>query len=115
MDIPEQDKLRLRETVFTRSQEAWSQRIAKRPSHRFRNFSKRLLNNAVIIHYQLYLKNLHLFETLYQAKGKNLLAVVDAIRKAVAKGGEPFAAVQSLLSKPAGVDGDEALEVINQH
>jgi predicted aminopeptidase len=115
MDIPEQDKLRLRETVFTRSQEAWSQRIAKRPSHRFRNFSKHLLNNAVIIHYRLYLKDLHLFEALYQAKGKNLLAVVDAIRNAVAKGGEPFAAVRSLLNQPSRVDGDEALEMIDQH
>ena len=48
----------------------------------------------------LYLKNLELFEALYEAEGKNLVQVIDSIREAVAKGGEPFEAVQSLLSKP---------------
>jgi hypothetical protein len=67
------------------------------PTHRFRNF-KQPLNNAVIIHYMLYLKNLKLFEALYEAEGKNLVRVIDSIRKAVVKGGEPFEAVQSLLS-----------------
>jgi hypothetical protein len=47
----------------------------------------------------LYLKNLKLFEALYEAEGKNLVQVIDSIREAVAKGGEPFEAVQSLLSK----------------
>ncbi len=47
----------------------------------------------------LYLKNLKLFEALYEAEGKNLVRAIDSIREAVAKGGEPFEAVQSLLSK----------------
>ena len=46
----------------------------------------------------LYLKNLKLFEALYEAEGKNLVQAIDSIREAVAKGGEPFKAVQSLLS-----------------
>jgi predicted aminopeptidase len=115
MDIPEEDKLRLRQAVFTRSKEEWSRQVAQRSSHRFRNFSSRLLNNAVVIHYQLYLKNLHLFEALYEAQGKNLLAVIDAIRKAVARDGEPFAAVQSLLANRPKIDESEVLEMMNQH
>jgi predicted aminopeptidase len=95
--IPEVEKLRLREEVFARGKEEWSGRVAEHPSHRFRNFSQQKLNNAVVIHYQLYLKNLELFEALYQAQAQNLVAVIGAIREAVAKGGEPFEAVQKLL------------------
>ena len=98
-EISEEEKLRLRQGVFARAKEEWSEWIASHPTHRFRNFAKQSLNNAVIIHYMLYLKNLKLFEALYEAEGKNLVRVIDSIRKAVAKGGEPFEAVQNLLSK----------------
>jgi hypothetical protein len=47
----------------------------------------------------LYLKNLKLFEALYEAEDKSLVRTIDAIREAVAKGDEPFEAVQNLLSK----------------
>src|SRR5262245_57353884 len=97
--IPEEEKLLLREQVFTRGKEEWSEWVTKHPTHRFRNFSKQSLNNAVIIHYMLYLKNLKLFEALYEAEGKSLMQAIDVIRAAVAKGGEPFEAVQDLLSK----------------
>jgi predicted aminopeptidase len=98
-DIPEEDKLRLRQEVFARAKEEWSEWIIKHPTHRFRNFSKQPLNNAVIIHYMLYLKNLKLFEAVYETEGKNLVQVIDSIREAVAKSGEPFEAVQNLLSR----------------
>jgi predicted aminopeptidase len=97
--IPEEEKLLLRQQVFARGKEEWSEWVTKHPTHRFRNFSKQPLNNAVIIHYMLYLKNLKLFEALYEAEGKSLVRVIDAIREAVAKGGEPFEAVRDLLSK----------------
>jgi predicted aminopeptidase len=96
--IPEEEKLLLRQQVFTRGKEEWSEWVTQHPTHRFRNFSKQPLNNAVIIHYMLYLKNLKLFEALYEAEGKNLVQVIDSIREAVANGGEPFKAVQNLLS-----------------
>ena len=98
-EIPDEEKLRLRQGVFTQAKEAWSETIAPNPTHRFRNFAKQPLNNAVIIHYRLYLKNLKLFEALYESQGKNLVAAIDAIRGAVANGGEPFEAVQNLLNK----------------
>jgi predicted aminopeptidase len=97
-DIPEEDKLRLRQGVFARAKEEWSEWIAQHPTHRFRYFAQQPLNNAVIIHYWLYLKNLKLFEALYEAEGKNLVRAIDSIREAVARGGEPFESVQSLLS-----------------
>ena len=95
---PEEEKLLLRQQVFTRGKEEWAEWVTQYPTQRFRNFSKQPLNNAVIIHYMLYLKNLKLFEALYEAEGKNLVQAIDSIREAVAKGGEPFKAVQNLLS-----------------
>ncbi|HEY7317462.1 MAG TPA: aminopeptidase [Candidatus Binatia bacterium] len=96
-DIPYEDKLRLREEVFARSQAEWARRIANPPGHRFRSFAQQPLNNAVIINYFLYLKNLKLFEALYQAEGKDLPRTIGAIKEAVANGGEPFDAVRKRL------------------
>jgi predicted aminopeptidase len=97
-DIPFEDKLRLREEVFARSKAEWARRMADPPSYRSRNFPQRPLNNAVIIQYALYLKNLGLFEALYNAEGKSLIRVINLIREAVSKGGEPFEQVQALLN-----------------
>ncbi len=97
-DIPAEEKLRVRKEVFSRAQEEWQGRVAERPRHRFRNFSQQSLNNAVMIHYLLYLKNLRLFEALYEKREQNLARTIDAIREAVAKGNEPFEAVTRLVS-----------------
>jgi len=98
-DIPRADKLRLREQVFTRSKAEWTRRIADHPTHRFRVFSQRPLNNAVLMHYVVYLKDLDLLESLYALCGHNLVRMVDAMRQAVAKGGEPFEAVRAWVDK----------------
>ncbi len=100
-DIPVEEKLRLREGVFDRGKKEWEERIASRPAHRFRGFAKQALNNAVMIHYMLYLKNLKLFESLYEAQGRSLVRVIDSMREAVPKGEEPFESVRGLLSRPA--------------
>lgn len=98
-DLPREDKLRLREQVFARSKTAWSSRIADRPLHRFRGFSQQPLNNAVLMHYVVYLKDLDLFETLYQACGGNLRRTIEVMRDTVKKQGEPFEAVRAWLDK----------------
>ncbi|HEX9262731.1 MAG TPA: aminopeptidase [Candidatus Binatia bacterium] len=98
-DIPRADKLRLREQVFARSKAEWLRRIEDRPAHRFRVFSQRPLNNAVLMHYVVYLKDLDLFESLYALCGDNLVRTVDALRHAVASGGEPFEAVRVWIDK----------------
>ena len=94
------EKLRLREEIFEHGKKAWAERIAARPLHRFRGFAAQPLNNAVMIHYLLYLKNLKLFEAIYEAREKNLIEAIDAIREAVKESGEPFEAVRGLVVSP---------------
>ncbi len=98
-DLSREDKLRLREEVFGRSKADWSRRIADRPAHRFRGFSQQPLNNAVLMHYIVYMKDLDMFESLYQACGRNLRRTIGVMRAAVENKGEPFEAVRAWLDK----------------
>ncbi len=98
-NIPYEDKLRLREAVFSRFKNEWTDRLANRSTHRFRGFAYQPMNNAVIIHYLLYLRNLEIFESIYQAEGQNLVRTIAVIRDAVEKGGEPFEQVRGLIDK----------------
>jgi predicted aminopeptidase len=98
-NIPLEDKLRLREQVFAQSESEWASRLADPQSYRFRNFLHQPFNNAVIIQYTLYLKNLKLFEALYDAEGKSLTRLIDSIREAVSKGGEPFEQLHALIDR----------------
>jgi len=96
-DLPLEDKLRLREEVFARSKAEWARRVSTGAAPRFRGFALQPLNNAVLMHYIIYLKNLKLFEALYDAEGRNLARFIATIREPVKGGDEPFAVVQSLL------------------
>lgn len=96
-EIPRDDKLRLREVVFSRGKEEWARRIADRPAHRFRGFSQQPLNNAVLMHYVVYLKDFDLFESLYEVAGKDLPKTIELLKKAAAQGGDPFEAVRQLV------------------
>ena len=98
-DIPRADKLRLREEVFARSQEEWRRYLAEHPDQSFRRFSQRSLNNAVLMNYLVYLTQIDMFESLYGANGNDLTRTVEAMRSAVAKGGDPFEAVRQWLDK----------------
>lgn len=96
-DMPLEEKLRLREEVFARSKAEWARRVSTGAAPRFRGFALQPLNNAVLIAYVIYLKNLPLFEGLYDAEGRNLARFIATIREPVKRGDEPFAVVQSLL------------------
>ena len=98
-DIPREDKLRLREEVFTRVKADWAQRISDRPGHRFQAFSNQPLNNAILMHYLVYLKDLDLFESIYEVRGRNLVKTIDTLRAIVAKGDEPFEAMRTWFAK----------------
>lgn len=99
-DIAEEEKLKLREDIFSRSKEEWSRRLAAQPGYRFRAYEREKVNNAVIAHYLLYFKDLQLFESLYQAEGKDLARAVGMIRESVQKNnGDPFESVRELVSK----------------
>ncbi len=97
-DVAQEEKLKLREEIFSRSKDEWSRRIASRPNHRFRAFGQQPVNNAVIAHHLLYLRDLDLFESLYEAEGKELARLVALIRESVQQnGGDPFEAARGLL------------------
>ncbi|HEY1269308.1 MAG TPA: aminopeptidase [Candidatus Binatia bacterium] len=95
-NIPDAEKLRLREEVFARAQANWADRIADHPNHRYIGFAKVSLNNAVLMHYLLYFKDLELFETVYQLNGKNLARSIASIKDAVKTGGDPYGDVKVL-------------------
>ena len=95
--MPRDAKLRLRQEVFTRSKAEWARRIADRPPHRFRTFSQQTLNNAVLMHYVVYLKDFDLFESLYAIGRQGLGKTIELLQQAVAKGGEPFEAVRQMV------------------
>jgi len=98
-DIAKDDKLRLREEIFARAKAEWARRVADRPVQRFRGFSQQPLNNAVLMHYLVYLKDLDLFESIYESSGRNLERTIEAIRNAVRDRGEPFEALRAWLDK----------------
>jgi hypothetical protein len=51
------------------------------------------------MHYVVYLKDLDMFEALYQACGRNLRRTIDVMRDAVKKKAEPFEALRAWLDK----------------
>jgi predicted aminopeptidase len=97
-EVPLDDKLREREKIFNDAKERWGRRIEEEPTHRFRNFPKQPLNNAVMIHYMLYMKDLRLFDELYAFQGKDLARTIKIIREKVAGAPEPFQAVRAAIS-----------------
>jgi dsRNA-specific ribonuclease len=51
------------------------------------------------MNYLVYLTQIDMFESLYGANGNVLTRTVEAMRSAVAKGGDPFEAVRQWLDK----------------
>jgi predicted aminopeptidase len=98
-ELPEEKKLQRRGEIFANAQEKWAERIANRPGHRFRGFTKEKINNAVIAHYLLYLRDLDLFESLYQAKMKDLPGMIALVKDSVQDGGDPFESVRGLVEE----------------
>lgn len=98
-DVAIEEKLRLREEIFTRSKQQWARQVAHRPQHRFRGYSQQHINNAVLVNYLLYLKDLDLFDSLYEINGKDLVRTLALIRENVRDGRAPFDAVRELLKE----------------
>ena len=99
-DLALDEKLRMREEIFQKSKQDWAKRIADRPAHRFRGYAQQKVNNAVIAHYLLYVRELDLFESLYEARGGDLEGTVASIEKSVRNHRDPFEAVRQLLASP---------------
>ena len=96
-DLSKEEKLRLRQSVFSRSQKKWVHLVADKTQHQYKGFSEQEVNNALIAHYLLYLGGLELFESLYQVQGKDLVELVDSIRESISESEAPFKAVKRLL------------------
>ncbi len=107
-DIPDEKKLELRQGIFSRSQQEWSNLITDRPQHRYGSYAKREVNNAVIAHYQLYLGGLHLFESIYQSQGKDLVRVWMVIEESVEISDDPWDGVRELLPSQSSLPAPES-------
>ena len=93
-----EEKLRQREVLFTRLQDAF--RLLPSPVRRLSNFTEVKLNNAIFLQQFVYLKALPLFERIYQQHGQNLRAALTQMTEAAKTGEDPFAAVQKLADQP---------------
>jgi predicted aminopeptidase len=92
-DMGHAEKISRREAIFSASQKEWAARISDRPAHRHRAYAGKNLNNAVVAHYLLYLKDLDLFEALYVREGKDLRRSLEVIKDRLAQSQDPFDAV----------------------
>ncbi len=99
-DLPEADKLRRREEVFARSRRQWASALEGRPGHRHVSFSRRPLDNAVILQSLLYVTELARFEEIYRREGQNLRRAVEAVRAATRDAQDPFDALPRIAPRP---------------
>jgi predicted aminopeptidase len=95
-EIAVEEKLKLREEIFARAKSEWARRVASRSDHRFSGFAQQEINNAVIVAYLLYLKELELFESLYEAQGRDLGRFVESVGESVQDSDDPFETVRRL-------------------
>ena len=91
--VPEAEKLRRREEVFARSRRQWAKTLDGRPHHRHASFSRRKLDNAVILQSLLYVTDLARFEELYQREAGDLTRAIEAVGKVSRDAGDPFDAL----------------------
>ena len=102
--VSEAEKLRQRAVLFVRLQEEF--RSLPGPVRQNTDFASVQLNNAVVLQYLMYLKELALFEQLYQQNGRELRVTLARITEAAKKEDDPFAGVRALAhvsGVPAGL------------
>lgn len=101
--VSDDEKMRQREELFTRLQEEF--RNLPGPVRQNANFASVKLNNAVILHYLLYLQELALFEQIYQQNGRDLHAALARIIVAAKEEKEdPFSGVRALADSQPRID-----------
>jgi len=94
--VSEAEKLRQREDLFAQLQEEFHHLPG--PVRQNTDFGAVKLNNAVLIQYLVYLKELALFEQVYQQNGQDLRITLARLTEAAKKEKDPFAGVRELAS-----------------
>jgi predicted aminopeptidase len=94
--LSETEKLSQREKLFVRLQEDF--RNLPGPVRQNSDFATVQLNNAVVLHYLVYLKDLMVFEEVFQQNRQDLRDALTRIIAAAKKADDPFAAVKELAN-----------------
>jgi predicted aminopeptidase len=94
--VSEGEKLHRREELFAQLQEDFHHLPG--PVRQNTDFGVVKLNNAVLIQYLVYVKELALFERVYQQNGQDLRVTLARLTEAAKKEKDPFAGVRELVS-----------------
>ena len=89
--VTQAEKLSKREKLFARIQQEY--RALPGPLNDTSPFASGTLNNAILLHHLVYMKELALFEQVYQHTGQDLQRTLSRITDSVADTAEPFAEV----------------------
>ncbi len=93
--LTDEEKLTRRKDVFARLQEGFHQLSGT--GARTSDFASGQLNNAVIVHYLTYLRDLRVFERMYEQNDQDLRQTLDAIAALAEDAERPFEAVRRVV------------------
>ena len=94
--ISDEEKLRQRDGLFAQLQEEFHHLPG--PVRQNTDFGSVKLNNAVLLQYLVYLKELAVFEQVYQQNGRDLQITLARLTEAAKKEDDPFAGIERLVS-----------------
>jgi predicted aminopeptidase len=94
--MSDEEKLRQREGLFAQLQEEFHHLPG--PVRQNTDFGSVKLNNAVLLQYLVYLKDLSVFEQVYQQSGQDLRLTLARLTEAAKKKDDPFAGIEELVS-----------------
>ena len=94
--LSEEDKLKQRKEVFAQLQDEFRQLPGEIPQTS--DFATVQLNNAVLLQYLMYLKDLGVFERFYDQHNQDLQQTLEAITRIAEDADDPFEAVRGRLS-----------------
>jgi predicted aminopeptidase len=99
-DLTPEDKISRRGPIFESARSSFDSSVQPRLRTAYRGWSRATVNNATLIGTRLYYDRLDAFERVYDAFDSDLVAVLDAIRAAVAsRPGDPWSALAELDSR----------------
>ena len=97
--MSDEEKLRQREGLFAQLQEEFHHLPG--PVRQNTDFGSVKLNNAVLLQYLVYLKDLAVFEQVYQQSGQDLRLTLARLTEAAKKEKDPFAGIEKLVAMPS--------------